>query len=54
MAPEDGYAVRWVPDSDFLSPCDGELLLGVLSLLEGTIAVGRPVAELCVCISGLS
>ena len=23
MAPEDGYAVRWVPDSDFVSPCDG-------------------------------
>ena len=23
MAPEDGYAVRWVPDSGFVSPCDG-------------------------------
>jgi hypothetical protein len=31
MAVEEGYAVRWVPDSSFVSPCDGELIASALA-----------------------
>ncbi|EFN56441.1 expressed protein [Chlorella variabilis] len=33
MAPEDGYAVRWVPDSDFVSPCDVRTALKLTGIL---------------------
>jgi hypothetical protein len=36
MAAADGYGVRWVPDADFVSPCDG-VWRGVLAARAGTV-----------------
>ncbi|EFN51256.1 hypothetical protein CHLNCDRAFT_141289 [Chlorella variabilis] len=33
MAPDDGYAVRWVPDSSFVSPCDVRTTLTLTGII---------------------